>query len=239
MATAAQASAAQAAPAEPGQAEIDENRKRKLSMFLRELWRAGAIHGFKHIELYLRGKEELIVTVANEISTATPVASLASSLQMKRLPRNQQSLMLSAGTQRVLSGYGYIDVGLPPASPSALEEHVDPNTTVFLIAGYSRYSCPYVWVRNNHERLVHLADKDAASKDSPLRLKTTSTWLSDDVSIWDMIAELVELCTVPTPLNPFSLDFEYLERCAFHTTPFNTLAPAIVMVIFGVILQRL
>jgi hypothetical protein len=56
--------------------------------------------------------------------------------------------MISRRTQRRLSGYGFIDVGLPPASPSdrEIDSTQDDNTTMFLIAGYTRYNCPYVWV---------------------------------------------------------------------------------------------
>lgn len=30
----------------------------------------------------------------------------------------------------------------------------DDESTIFLVAGYARYACPYVWVRSNHERLT-------------------------------------------------------------------------------------
>ena len=45
---------------------------------------------------------------------------------------------------------------------------------MFLVAGYGKYSCPYVWVRSNHDRLVKLSDNPSFSKDSPLRLKSTA-----------------------------------------------------------------
>ena len=32
-----------------------------------------------------------------------------------------------------------------------------------------------------------------------------------DVKIWDIIAELVRVCTVPAPPNPFAVDFDYFE----------------------------
>ncbi|EGD72349.1 hypothetical protein, variant 1 [Salpingoeca rosetta] len=128
------------------------------------------------------------------------------------LPRNQSSLMLSARTQRSLSGFGYMDVGLPPASPSDnewLEE--DQSVTVFLIAAYSKYSCPYVWVRTNHERLVKLTGDAPEEKDNPLKLRTTTTWASEDVKLWDIVTELIEVCAVPVPTNPFAVDFSFFE----------------------------
>ena len=48
---------------------------------------------------------------------------------------------------------------------------------MFLVAGYARYSRPYVWVRSNHERLVQFSSDNKEEKDFPLQLKTTSNWL--------------------------------------------------------------
>lgn len=52
----------------------------------------------------------------------------------------------------------------------------DETSTLFLIAGYARYSCPYVWIRSNHQRLVKLMGEVETEKDSPLRLKSTASW---------------------------------------------------------------
>lgn len=54
-------------------------------------------------------------------------------------------MFISQKRQRRLSGYGFINVGLPPASPSGSDDG-EENTTIFLVAGYARYGCPYVWV---------------------------------------------------------------------------------------------
>ena len=53
------------------------------------------------------------------------------------------------------------------------------DSTLFLLAGYARYNCPYVWVRSNHERLVKMTGtdmEDKNDKDNPLRLKSTVRW---------------------------------------------------------------
>ena len=53
----------------------------------------------------------------------------------------------------------------------------EDDYTMFLIAGYARYSCPYVWIRTNHERIVQFSNEDSSEeKDYPLKLKTTSSW---------------------------------------------------------------
>lgn len=99
---------------------------------------------------------------------------------------------------------------------------------MFLIAGYARYNCPYVWIRTNHERLVQFGSPTKLEKDFPLQLKSTSSWKEKgvftwqvymyitvihltDVTPWDIIAELVTICTVPCPPNPFTVDFDYFE----------------------------
>jgi len=131
------------------------------------------------------------------------------------LPRNEKSLLMSANTQRSLSGYGFMDIGLPPASPSDKDIDLkDDKSTLFLIAAYARYNCPYVWVRSNHERLVAFSGDSASKekqKDSPLRLKSTAEWKQRDTKLWDIIAEVVKLCMYPSPLNPFAVDFKYFE----------------------------
>lgn len=48
---------------------------------------------------------------------------------------------------------------------------------MFLVAGYARYSRPYVWIRSNHERLVQFSGNDKAEKDFPLQLRTTTDWM--------------------------------------------------------------
>jgi len=32
-----------------------------------------------------------------------------------------------------------------------------------------------------------------------------------DVKVWDIVAELVRVCTIPAPPNPFAIDFDYYE----------------------------
>eukprot|EP00056_Hartaetosiga_gracilis_P016394 m.4885 g.4885 ORF g.4885 m.4885 type:complete len:273 (+) comp4049_c0_seq1:140-958(+) len=175
--------------------------------------RFGCVQGFKHISMKMRGKEELFLTIANNSSASTPSQSPNASVhQLKNLPRNESSLLLSARTQRSLSGFGYMDVGLPPASPSENDDVVfdeNPHHTVFLIAGYSMYNCPYAWVRSNHERLVKIVKDEG--KDSPLNLHTTSHFATEDVKVSDIVAELVGVNTRPPPHNPFAVDFSYFE----------------------------
>ncbi|KAJ8030263.1 hypothetical protein HOLleu_26626 [Holothuria leucospilota] len=86
-----------------------------------------AAGGFKYFSTYLRGKEEMVCTVLNEPVTPRSTTPTESTPQIffsgsqPELPVDQKDLMLSQGTQKRLSGYGYMDIGLPPASPSERE----------------------------------------------------------------------------------------------------------------------
>lgn len=133
------------------------------------------------------------------------------SLTSSQLPYDKGSLVLSHNTQLGLSGRREMGIGLPPASPADEELDIDNETTLVLVAGYARYSCPYVWVRSNHERLFKLSGEQDNDKDSPLRLKSTAKWKDGDVHASDIVSELVRLCTYPSPRNPFEVDLEYFQ----------------------------
>eukprot|EP00057_Strongylocentrotus_purpuratus_P010980 XP_011665454.1 PREDICTED: uncharacterized protein LOC584416 isoform X2 [Strongylocentrotus purpuratus] len=203
--------------------ERERATKKKLQHFLMQMLKMGCVKGFKYFDIYMRGREEMICTIMNDdMAHKETVPSVfekerftfnkTGSGSFETLPLEQRELMLSQNTQQKLSGLGYMDVGLPPASPS--EREIGPITaesTLFLIAGYGKYNCPYVWVRSNHDRLVKLSDNTSFSKDSPLRLKSTSTWGKSDVKVWQIIAELVKLCTRPAPKNPFEVNMDYFD----------------------------
>ncbi|XP_006823129.1 uncharacterized protein LOC102805631 [Saccoglossus kowalevskii] len=200
--------------------EAEKAAKKKLTVFLNEMLKVGTVRGFKYFVMYMRGREEMICRVQNEPLTPseseqnTPLSfSFSGSLNAANMPFDEGSLMLSARTQKSLSGFAEIDVGLPPASPVEREiAQSDDNSTLFLIAGYARYGCPYVWVRSNHERLVKLSGNESFNKDSPLKLKTTAHWSERENKIWDIMAELVKICTLPIPRNPFAVDIEYFDQ---------------------------
>ncbi|XP_020897235.1 uncharacterized protein LOC110236092 isoform X2 [Exaiptasia diaphana] len=213
--------------ATPPQAR-NQSEKRRLQGFLAEILRVGCLKGFKYFALYLRGREELICRVLNEPMSQEILSYYTSTYSEKMkpgkssfsfeaqpsLPRNDQSLIMSTNTQKSLSGYGFMDIGLPPASPSERDIDLkDEKSTLFLIAAYARYNCPYVWVRSNHERLVSFTggDDETKLKDSPLKLKTTAAWKQKDTKLWDIIGEIVKLCMYPAPFNPFAIDFKYFE----------------------------
>ncbi|KAK0061107.1 hypothetical protein Bpfe_009635 [Biomphalaria pfeifferi] len=212
--------------------------KKKLQRFLWELANFGSVRGFKHFSCYLRGKEELLVSVKNKVQGSTtsiinttlplPPAKkplcATDSFNSYNLPYDKSSIVFSLQTQTQLRGRQDREADLLPASPSE-EESQQPkdDVTLFLIAGYARYSCPYVWVRSNHRRLFTLSGDKDADKDSPLKLKSTSKWQDEDVKIFDIVAEIVKLCTYPAPRNPFEVDLDYFN---FLKQPDQLLASA-------------
>lgn len=52
------------------------------------------------------------------------------------------------------------------------------NCTLFLLAGYAKYGQPYAWIRSNHERLVNVGGTDTLVKDTPMKLKSITDWVS-------------------------------------------------------------
>ncbi|XP_061180525.1 uncharacterized protein LOC133189114 [Saccostrea echinata] len=201
--------------------------KKRLQAFLAEMLKFGTIKGFKNFAMYLRGREELVISVLNEPKSSPYSHTLetkstapgfkdpnrSGSLTSNNLPYDKRSLLISMRSQMNLTTAAVPKgVGLPPASPSDSETQPgDEASTLFLIAGYARYSCPYVWIRSNHQRLINLMGDTESEKDSPLRLKTTASWKDTNVSLYDIVSELVKLNTYPAPQNPFELDMEYFS----------------------------
>jgi len=194
--------------------------------------------GFRYFSMYLRGREELLIKVLNDQVPLQPTHLTFDTAMLEEenlkddeddaensltdkadLPRAFESLCLSKSTQRSLSGFHFLDIGLPPASPCEGDLHIAENhTTMFLIGAYSRYCCPYVWVRSNHNRLIRFTDNHQSFddiyhiKDSPLKLKTTTDWLHKDLQIWDILAEIVRINVQPSPRNPFAIDYSYFDE---------------------------
>ncbi|CAG8785357.1 1076_t:CDS:2, partial [Acaulospora morrowiae] len=99
----------------------------------------------------------------------------------------------------------------------------DESNHVFLIAGYPKYKCPYVWLRSNHKQLIQLQDDQRLETDNPLKLDTIEAWKNQDIKLWDIVAEVMTISLTPlAPENPFEVDHSYydtlpLEECVVRT----------------------
>ncbi|XP_028285507.1 uncharacterized protein LOC114451138 [Parambassis ranga] len=223
----------------------EREQKRKLQHFLTDLALLGSLQGFKYFQPWLRGKEELLLTVVNEdlgwrspgfaVSRASSYTS-TSSCNSSDVSPSSSSPSLASRSSSPLPGEPpgpkdsqshthtktqpqpqnvrepSSEEHLLPASPSEREIAVpEVNCTLFLLAGYVKYGRPYAWIRSNHERLVNIGGTDSMVRDTPMKLKSIADWQTRGIRVWDVVSELVCLCTVPSPSNPFALDMRYIK----------------------------
>ncbi|ORX68513.1 hypothetical protein DL89DRAFT_293761 [Linderina pennispora] len=79
----------------------------------------------------------------------------------------------------------------PPVSSLTICDYVtskdDKDGISFMLAGYPRYRCPYVWPKTDHESLLHTGRNQRLGRDLPLKMET----------------ELIVTAVNPPPENPF------------------------------------
>uniref|UniRef100_A0A8C6UDP5 Si:dkey-19b23.7 n=1 Tax=Neogobius melanostomus TaxID=47308 RepID=A0A8C6UDP5_9GOBI len=181
---------------------------RRLQHFLADLALLGSLQGFKYFQPWLRGKEELLLTIVNEdlvsFNTQTGAQDHPPYAYVSTIVRHD----IRGGPCRISP-----EPHLPPAAVAVTAVRPPPevNCTLFLVAGYVKYGRPYAWIRSNHERLVKIGGTDSLVKDTPMKLKSISDWQTRGIRVWDIVNELVSLCTVPSPANPFALDLRYIK----------------------------
>ncbi|ORZ39915.1 hypothetical protein BCR44DRAFT_1458048 [Catenaria anguillulae PL171] len=144
--------------------------------------------GFKYFELYLRGREELLLRVYNDPEATNNTVSKPNTVILARSQLAWQSTD-----------------ALPPASPCDREMEKDTSKTAFLIAAYAKYKFPLVWLRTNHAKLARFTD--TSKEDYPVKLDTVNAWKTNDsIHLSDIIAEIVFLAVTPPPHNPFAIN---------------------------------
>ncbi|RIA87917.1 hypothetical protein C1645_776268 [Glomus cerebriforme] len=191
----------------------------RLSLFLVDCLSVGCLRGFKHFEVYLRGREELLLRVYIDNSHI----SNRSSYNSLSLAKSQSNALFSPKTRRTLSnGSDFMNTVLPPSSPLDKDLEKDETNHVFLIAGYARYKCPYVWLRSNHKRLIQLQDDQKLETDNPLKLDTIAAWKTRDIRLWNIIAEVITLCLDPAPENPFEINHSYYDALPLEEMAVST-----------------
>ncbi|KAF9898654.1 hypothetical protein BX616_003766, partial [Lobosporangium transversale] len=175
--------------------------------------------GFYYFEVYLRGREELLLHVYNDIKP--PSNGSITQPNSMSLAKSRPTNILSTRTLRSLK-LSTPRPTPPPLSPIDSELEKDESRATFLIAGYPRYKCPYVWLRSDHKRLLQTNSDQKVEANDPLKLTTISAWRTDDVRLWDIMAEIIELTVPLSPINPFRINIAYfdtlpLEECVVAT----------------------
>ena len=92
-----------------------------MDRFRKQCLQLGSIKGWRHMSFYLRGKEELCVTVYHQNTAA-------------------ESANLMDGRD-----HGHV---LEPEPECLGEADAQPDEAKFLLAGYEKYGRPYVWLRS-------------------------------------------------------------------------------------------
>ncbi|KAK3828799.1 MAG: hypothetical protein J3Q66DRAFT_20129 [Benniella sp.] len=205
-----------------GRDSLTQSETARLSTFLSECLLVGTLKGFYYFEVYLRGREELLLHVYND--TRPPSNGFGTSTQPNSisLAKSRPTNVLSTRTLRSLKQNSPRPTP-PPLSPIDTELEKDESRVTFLIAGYPRYKCPYVWLRSNHKQLIQNNNSDQKIEaNDPLKLLTISAWRTDDVRLWDIMAEIITLTLSPSPINPFRINHAYfetlpLEECVVAT----------------------
>jgi hypothetical protein len=62
----------------------------------------------------------------------------------------------------------------PPNLTSPLDKDLrnEKNKIIFLVTGYAKYRCPYVWLRSHQDELI----RGQLEEDYPLQLAKTMDW---------------------------------------------------------------
>ncbi|CAO3633807.1 unnamed protein product [Mucor fragilis] len=132
----------------------------RLAAFLQECLALGSLRGFKHFESFVRGREELVLCIYTNNYTTKPHVLMPKDVLKAYYPRNKLSQWQS------------------PDSQSPLDEDFrqEKNKIIFLVAGYAKYRCPYVWLRSHHEQLIRAQPGHIEEDDNPLQLQKTNEW---------------------------------------------------------------
>ncbi|ORZ02418.1 hypothetical protein BCR43DRAFT_519744 [Syncephalastrum racemosum] len=200
--------------AEPRDVRRDTAR---LASFLQECLTLGNLRGFKYFETFLRGREELVLCTRGkrrlEPWTLMPPAVLA-----RTHSRHIHHPQLTSET-----------IPLSPSDENLLKHH---EPIIFLFTGYSRYKCPYIYLRSQHEHLVLQEEEESQQPrgstsssffDQPLTLKTDTAWRRhENVGLWQMVCEVLTIVLDPKPVNPLEIDFQYLDSLPLEEAVFLT-----------------
>ncbi|KAI8338816.1 hypothetical protein BD560DRAFT_412758 [Blakeslea trispora] len=155
----------------------------RLAAFLQDCLLLGSLRGFRHFETLIRAREELILYVTKD---------------------KHQSRKVTLMPQHILEDLNPTS-HYEPFNPTDDNLYLERNRIVFLIAGYTTYRCPYVWLRSHKEEYLQ-----SRNEDYPLHLKKTMDWKNKNVFLWEVVDEILFMTTKPE--NPFEIDFTLITH---------------------------
>ncbi|KAJ1965940.1 hypothetical protein GGI12_000418 [Dipsacomyces acuminosporus] len=185
----------------------------RVGQFMSDCMGVGGLRGFSYFSVYIRSSEEIIVRVYRggqkpkatgkmPLSSATICDDIENMDKLQATEESKQTILLSKG--------GNIDLPFD-LSDKAMED--DKGGINFLIAGYPRYRCPYVWLRTDQASLIVAGESQKdAQKDIPLYLEAVRCWQQYDIRPWDVLVEVICTAINPPPDNPFAIDYEYFDK---------------------------
>ncbi|KAJ2703455.1 hypothetical protein FB645_003895 [Coemansia sp. IMI 203386] len=196
------------------QGRVQPTEMTRLSQFMADCMSVGAL---RHFSVYIRSREEIVLRVYRSRKPATeelPISSITIYDHVDRIQATEESKTTIAGARTST-------MELPlDLSDRALE--TDTLGVNFLIAGYPRYKCPYVWLRTDHQQLIATAENQSLEKDIPLRLESIDCWRQFDIRPWDVLVEVICTALSPQPENPFAIDYEYFEKITIEERVVST-----------------
>ncbi|KAI8323349.1 hypothetical protein GQ54DRAFT_296787 [Martensiomyces pterosporus] len=179
----------------------------RLSQFMADCMSVGALRGFMYFSVHIRSREEIIMRVHRDRQPQStermPISSTTICSQAEKIQATEESKHMMASSK------DNIDFPFDLSEESLESDALGIN---FLIAGYPRYRCPYVWLRTDHNSLIALGPNQKMEKDVPLKLESVDCWRQFDIRPWDVLVEVI--CTVlsPPPENPFAVDYAYFDK---------------------------
>ncbi|KAJ1941875.1 hypothetical protein EC988_006645 [Linderina pennispora] len=156
--------------------------------------------------MYIRSREEVIMRIYRRDGvskqTKPPVSSLTICDYVDKIQATDETKQMMNEAKK--------DMEQPfDMSDKNLED--DKDGISFMLAGYPRYRCPYVWPKTDHESLLHTDRNQRLGRDLPLKMETVETWRVFDIRPWDILVELIVTAVNPPPENPFLVDHDYFD----------------------------
>ncbi|GAA5805549.1 hypothetical protein EDC94DRAFT_665241 [Helicostylum pulchrum] len=166
----------------------------RLAAFLQECLLLGSLRGFKHFDTFVRGREELVLFVYSD--------------NMKKC---LSALMPLPILETYYSSKQVLKWNIPELiSPLDTDLRQEKERTVFLVAGYAKYRCPYVWLRSHQDQLILSQPDQTEVDDNPLQLAKTTEWKNKNVALWEIVSEILSMTANRS--NPFELDFLFIDN---------------------------